>query len=450
MLALSSIPSYFYNTQTALTETTSQTSPVAIPLPQKQDPTETLRSIKLSNIFPTHKEKNLSLRMGMLAQLMYDYTPKNLALVSMRFPHGLVPLPSPESLGIKLPNGVKFQAFRHGNEVIIAFRGTALQETGTAIANLIADVGIGRHKTNEDLKNSLNKTEEITTARHGYTIPISYKQMIENVLEVRVLGHTTSERTWEMGMRIASSAWESAKTAAKRGGLGTGTLALGGMALSLTNPFTATALTVCGTLSSSLIGAAYGSTSESLKCATVMDGYENLLSYVSAADAYITKLKADSVITKDDTVITTGHSLGGYLAGVIGALHGDEAYSYNGPGVLFKPEMEKIIANLGVERTVNEDVIYHSILMEGDFIGNLGSRGGTIRTLALPHVFEEATDDFPKCVYNNPLAHHGIQLINSIIKNSMVLEIPRSLTVNVQMKFPTSETYKQSLRALAF
>ncbi|CRX38253.1 hypothetical protein [Estrella lausannensis] len=128
------------------------------------------------------------------------------------------------------------------------------------------------------------------------------------------------------------------------------------------------------------------------------------------------KLKEEGMIREGDTLITTGHSLAGYLSGVIGFMHAEKAYSFNGPGVRLD-EVEHVVRNLGLERKLNPELDYRSICMEADFIGNLGARDGPLKLLRLKKTFLENFEGIPACVYNKPLSHHGIKLIQGVLQH---------------------------------
>nr|MBA2727418.1 hypothetical protein [Parachlamydiaceae bacterium] len=130
-----------------------------------------------------------------------------------------------------------------------------------------------------------------------------------------------------------------------------------------------------------------------------------------------------------------GHSLGGYLAGVIGAVHADEIYSFNGPGVDFEVDVKETFKNLNRERPIQKDVTYNSFSMDGDFIGNFATRSGTIRKFHIPILFKETLGSIPSCDYTDLLSHHGIKLMKNVINNSSVVSIPRSLSPKTTKKF---------------
>ncbi len=82
------------------------------------------RALHFTNVFTSHEQKNTVHRMAELADLMYGMD--NLEEVSKLFPKGLIPFPAPAEFGVKIPSGLHVQAFRHGNEILFAIRGTNL------------------------------------------------------------------------------------------------------------------------------------------------------------------------------------------------------------------------------------------------------------------------------------------------------------------------------------
>jgi hypothetical protein len=370
-----------------------------------------LQAIQADNIFSSRQEKEQALEMASFAKMAYAEKCPSLSHCST--------LPSAQSLGITLPAGLMVQAFRHRGRVIIAIRGTELKKDMlTMIKNLIADAGIGRHKSNEDLISSLEKVNQLTSTLYGFKLDEGHLNMVKSLIQGRVKGDTEAERAKNILSRVLSAGingagkWSlgGAATGAAAGGtMAAATLTTGGMALLVGGVIT--------TVSASA-GFAVNSTIETVKCLTVADGYPALLSYVKAIDAYIMTLKEHSYFTEADTVVTVGHSLGGYLAGVVGAIHSDEIYSFNGPGVNFDGEMKALIQNLGIQRAIRDNVTYHSISMKADFIGNLTSRTGSMRQLSIPHALDNHA-------YSSPLAFHGIDLMERILGLSSVSSLPR-------------------------
>lgn len=401
---------------------------------------EALQAINSSNVFSSSEEKNTVTRMSAVAGLMYRGL-EDLERVDALFPNTLVPLPTPEDLGIQLPTGLRVQAFRHHEEVIIAIRGTELtKDTPTLIKNLIADLGIGRHKSNEDLIESLEKTNERVNSSYNFKIDENTMQVAKNLINSRVIGHTDTDRALELTKRVGNSALTGGTKGSFWGGLAGATLAGCGVAAGLTVPPVGAVILLGSAAAGFLLGSGVGATKEMVTCTTIMDGYPTLLSYIKTIDDYIMRLKGSQglrpYIKDSDTVITVGHSLAGYLAAVIGALHGDEIYSFNGPGLDLEEEMREIIYNLGLDRKVQRDVMYNSYPMENDFIGNLGKRDGSLRKLYLPITSSKAIGDLPPSnsepighlppsKYTSPLDHHGVNLITGILNNSSVLHPPK-------------------------
>lgn len=388
-----------------------------------------LHAIKSSNIYPSECVKLEELQMATLAHKIYS-NPKDISAIEHLFPHGLIVLPSPEEMGIEFPPGLCAGAFRHGNEVIIAIRGTEItQDLSTGLANIIADAGIGHHKSNEDLLDSVKHVKSRLQSLYGYKLDDTIHSVFESLVNERITGDTDSERRQNFNKEVAYSAG--------KGGLIGGTVGtiFAGITGACLVGLGAMALPVLGTvgtavaLSSAALGAGFNATKTSLsKGFTLADGYPRLLSYVKALDQYITKLK-ETKIRDTDTLITTGHSLAGYLSGLVGAFHADTAFAFNGPGVLHEKDVKHTLHNLGLKRNIHSHFDYRSISMEGDFIGNLGKRSGTKRTLYLPFEFKSAHNNLPECVYTDLLSHHGIHLMVPMLQNSTVHSLPKHLPI---------------------
>lgn len=381
------------------------------------------QAIRSENHFNREERENF-IRMGSLAALMYkDF--EGLEAVSALFPRALLPMKSPEDLGISEPAGLRVQAFRHGDQVIIAIRGTELnKEKSILFNNLIADAGIGRHKSNEDLLESIRRVSRRTSSVHGFDLDEKHLAMAENIINSRIQGHSDVSRLGNMAKRLVTA---TGRGMAKGGAIGTiGGILLGGGAIAagLASAPIAGGLVLTAMAVSGLTGATATSIKEGAVLTTAADGYPVLLSYIDAIDDYVVALKDAECIKEKDELITVGHSLAGYLAGVIGALHGDEIYSFNGPGVNFDEEMPEIIYNMGKKRSIQALPSYHSVSMETDFIGNLTRRTGGLRKLYLPLTSKEQCGSLPPSHYGNPLAHHGIDLMVQVLKTTSVSEIP--------------------------
>jgi len=391
-----------------------------IPVVRFSDGEEAIKAIASKNIYSSEAERSLDFRMGSIARIMYsDYT--NLESIQDLFPNGLKVLKTPEELGISVPAGLRVQAFRNGKNVIIGMRGTELtHDWMTKIKNIIADLGIGRHKTDDDLIGSVDRIKDKVKELYKYEVdPVLY-DYCKKVVQERVKGDTDAERIENLIKDELWSGWDGIK---KAGIGGIWTTAIGGTALTgfglMTLPITI-GVAVVGTISVGLLAAGIKMTETAIEeIPTMADGYPELLSYFKAIDDYYLRLK-ENEIKSDDFIMTTGHSLGGFLSGVIGYFHADKAFSFNGPGVKEDNEVKKIMNDLGVLRTKREGFEYRSLLMEGDFVGNLGERDGVLRTLHLPLTIAEAYKDLPKCLYDSPLAHHGMDIIQAVIEYASV------------------------------
>lgn len=394
---------------------------------QKKSPDEFLNALFAANIFSSSSEQTKITKMCQLAKLMYM---DDLTKINSHFDYPIAQLPTPEALGIQLPFGLKVQAFRHNGEVILAIRGTELSKDYlTLIKNLISDAGIGRHKSNEDILHCLQSTNRTTAQLYEYSIDAKTMQLLEGVIQQRVTGHNDRSRLQNIaGRTLAAFGRGFAKAGTAFSVLG-GAAAAGGVALGLASGPLGLGIAGFTALSMALTGAGVSAAFETGKCLTAMEGYPTLLAYIKAIDTYFMQLSEKGLITKNDSVLTVGHSLGGFLAAVIGTMHADEIYSFNGPGVESQTEMEQLIANLGLQRDINSLKSYYSISMETDFIGNLGRRDGMIKHLSIPIIFQDTLPNFPPMYYDSPLAHHGIDLMLQVLNNSSVVSLPpRMLT----------------------
>jgi len=382
-----------------------------------------IQAIRSENYFIREEKENL-IRMASLASLMYkDF--EGLEAISDLFPRTLLPMQGPKDLGITEPSGLRVQAFRHADQVIIAIRGTELnKETSTLLFNLIADVGIGRHKSNADLLDSIKRTNSRAFSQYGFKLDDKILAMAEKIITNRVEGHNDYSRLGNMMVRLVTASGNGAAKGGVMGTLGGALLAGGVFAAGLAGLPVAAGITLTSLFVSSLSGATASAITEGVSLTTAADGYPTLLSYIQTIDDYIVTLKKIGHITEKDELITVGHSLGAHLAGVIGFLHGDEIFAFNGPGVNFDEEMPEIIRNMGKDRSIQGSPTYHSVSMETDFIGNLSRRSGALQKLYLPLTSKEQCGSLPPCYYDNPLAHHGIDLIVQVLKTTSVSEVP--------------------------
>ncbi|CRX38249.1 hypothetical protein [Estrella lausannensis] len=385
-----------------------------------------LLAIGSENVFPSHCQKETTLQMAALAGLMYkDF--KEIEGIASLFPKGLIMLPSPCDLGISCPKGLRVQAFRHGDEVIVAMRGTELNlDASTMLANLVADLGIGRHKTNEDLISSVREVAAKLKKLYGYDIGESLISTFESIVNQRITGDSDTERVISLGKEMALQSGKDAAIGCGIAGGAGGVVAGALVAVGMAAPPVAIALAFGALLTGSALGGSIGAGKTlATKGLTVADGYPTLQSYFKTLDNYITQLKATK-IRNTDTLITTGHSLAGFLAGVIGFIHADEAFSFNGPGVLIDRDVIKTLENLGISRKISTECTYHSVVMEADIIGNLGKREVCGRKLYLPITLNAPYETMPACAYSDPLSHHGIMLMHAILENSTVHSIPKT------------------------
>ena len=371
-----------------------------------------LQMVRELNSFETEEEKVSAIQMAALAALMYRGI-ENIDTIQDLFDQSLALLPTPHELGITLTKGLAVQAFRHRGRIIFAIRGTELtKDCTTMAANLIADMGIGRHKTNEDLISSIKTVNDRVASLYNFSLSKEQLDIAASVINTRATGDDDTSRVLATAKKVGKSSVKSGTL----GGLG---FALGASTLAVISlPAAAIAVPTAAAIGA-LTGMIKGVAAHASEIITLADGYQTTIDYIRQIDAYIAKLKEIDAIQEGDTIVTTGHSLAGYLSGVIGYMHAEEAYSFNGPGVT-QEEVERIIRNLNRERTVNRELDYRTISMAGDFIGNLGKRDGKMTLLILQQTFKEAFEGIPACEYTSPLAHHGIKLIQGILQHMPV------------------------------
>jgi hypothetical protein len=309
----------------------------------------------------------------------------------------------------EIPTGLRCQAFLSEGKIIIGIRGTELTaDSMTMVYNLVADMGIGRLKSNEDIIESLTKVDTRIKDRFGEEKSFGPRTLsaVKLTLENRMEGHSTYERTWSAFSKMATTFMSSAPTAAKIGlGVG-GVLLAGATAMGAPIITAAAAAAQVGTLGTAAISLVASAASGLGVTATAADGYETLKSYVKAIDAYVAGIKSLDVAAGKQ-IIFSGHSLGGFLAAITGLVHnGATIFSFNGPGV--KETDLKIYEHLGAPKTRGENVKYLSFLAGCDAIGNLGARDGQEHILNVPLPFKA------------PLDHHGIDVLRAVLHEAKV------------------------------
>lgn len=374
-------------------------------------------AIASRNCFSSPMEKEVVLQMAALAQLMYQgpSDPEAFSKVNRLFNGRLEILPEAKGL----PTGLFVQAFRYGNQVIIGIRGTELtKDKSTMAMNLLADMGIGRHKSNEDLLSSIEGVRSYVGNEHRFSIPDSAISAIRKVVDHRVVGHTDAERQKSFATKVITEDMSNGAAAGAKVGSFVGTALATGLAVTGFGLPLAAAVFGMTTLTCTSGGAVIAAVPDVIGgLATSSDGYSTLLGYVKAIDAYIKYLNESSIIEEGSEIITVGHSLGGYLAGLLGHIHADKIFAFNGPGVS-STDVEETINNLGLtgKRKLRSEAAYYSYSMRADFIGNLGARMGRMTPI-----------HFPGGAYAGPLDHHGIDAMIAVMKRASVPTIPREI-----------------------
>ncbi len=298
---------------------------------------------------------------------------------------------------------------KESGTILYAVRGTVPSN----FTNLLADLGIGRLKTNEDLLESL-ATAKKNLHEHGL---ISYQNSapLFGVLETLIGSRVTSSNTymrilepWYRGnakgfrtgfstfaqifKKPLSSIPSKATAAVSLGGgvattaagatvtVASGTsLAAGGLALLTTAVGTAAFV--------SLLNGMYEGTKETIKgYLTINDGFEHLLDHVKLLKSALDQINAFAA-SKGLEIKNTcwiGHSLGGFLAMFGALLTNGTACTFNAPGLRLQ-EAALLASQAGIvaqehilaqEETVDDRILH--IRNRTCTIGLLGQRDGAI------------------------------------------------------------------------
>jgi hypothetical protein len=395
-------------------------------------------------LFSSEEERIAVLQTGALSELMYqiDFRKLNAVLKEVNeqffrpYDQHLEALPTALECGLFLPESLSIQAFIEAEtkRVYVCIRGTQLdKDPKTRMQNLIADLGIGDLKASDDLSKSIQIVCNYVSTEHNVDLKtpgLFFALTVgEALVQKKVTGTTDEERhksirsgfledatsvcrgAYDLAERVAESAKEhpvagaAAVVAAGAGAVILGPAAALSATLTATKAtlglgFIATGLNMAGR---AVVAAATSVVNVGTKFKGEKSPYDRLLDYVGGCDAYIEELKRRGEIPRDSQVIVTGHSLGGYLAGVTGAIHGDKVFAYNGPGVIHRNDVVTLLRDLKLEREVRVDVDYNSYSQSADFIGCLFARDGTLKGVRFPHA-----------TYPSPLAHHGIRIMNTI------------------------------------
>ena len=226
-------------------------------------------------------------------------------------------LPSMEELGVEVPEG-SMRAVRYKGEVILMVREQNKQGLTITLQNLLVDLGIGTTADREDLRKVFVIWLEFKRAwprslRYGCTNSLQ-------VLDNRAEGDTPLARFTDGGQMVACEAGQGAKYGAFAGGVlglplaiflapasgGTSLLAWLGMAAAGATAGSATAASV--------------QVAKSLHAEGASAYSRRTQEYIACGLNYIDALYAASSVHPGDEVVAVGHSLGGYLAQVFGAV----------------------------------------------------------------------------------------------------------------------------------
>ncbi len=409
----------------------SQKSPKEIHLPES-----IRKSLQQLNIFSSQAEKETLLGMASLAQLMtveIEQAPSLFKQVDTLFPKSLSMLPNPENLKIALPKGLKVEAYQHGDQIIIGIcTSPPDKDLGPMSKHLFSDLAIGSHKSDDELINAVEYANIISEKRYDYKISDDLIKKTKALITSRAKRVNSLTHAMHIIYNVGDGAINGAMNGWR---LGTAMASVPATIIEASRfgpPLIGMAVSTCSATAGALTGAAVGTITATVKSFMLPDGYPNLLANVKAIHAYVMKLKDDSYITKDCETITLGHSIGGYLAAIIGAMHADKIYAFNAPGVLLADEAKKICADLGLKPAVSAYPAYHSISMDADFIGNLGKRSGSFKTLYFPTAADSCPNQMELAakktasaaafgLYDSPIAHHGLDLLKIVLENSTVV-----------------------------
>jgi hypothetical protein len=373
------------------------------------------KRLQTINYFSSRNEKNEVLQMAAISMLLYKEASNTSATLEtqnlFKNPDSFLALPPMDILTPhSTPSGLRCQAFLADGEIIIGMRGTELRtDFTTKFKNLVADLGIGRHKSNEDIVESIKQVDREITLQFGSEKSFGSKTIttIELIVSSRIEGTTSLERTISAVSKASRAFLNSAPTALKVGAAIGGSI-LAGATIFLGTPVIAAASAAAQITAYTAGAVTAGSTAVAgiTSAATAVDGYDTLKSYVKAIDEYVSAIKSlDGMSGKK--IKFAGHSLGGFLAAVTGLVHaGSSIFSFNGPGVTNEDLV--IYSQFGVEKERASLIKYNSYVAACDAIGNLGRRDGTVRRLEVPIAF------------NSPLDHHGIDVLRAVLHEAPI------------------------------
>ncbi len=316
------------------------------------------------------------------------------------------------------------------------------------IKNLFADLGIGRHKSNDDLIRSLDLAQknlkEQGVADHDTTNGLL--EGLRALIAARVTSHNPAYRAVEPlykgVVEGASATWTSLRdtiTAPLSSSANKTALAGAALGLGVATVFGAPlAVSAAGyAVGSAAINVAWNGGSSTVKAIsmgtlTLNDGYEELMHHTQLLWASSQKLKAfaQQKGLAVDNALWIGHSLGGWLALFGAILSESEAIGFNPPGLTVE-EALAIASQAGIitaeqvkDLTCRRAEIaskLHSIRMSTCTIGMLGNRDGKVTEFAAATKETPSQDHFVSHRRNLRSVHR--ELIGKIEKKK-----PESVT----------------------
>jgi hypothetical protein len=342
-------------------------------------------------------------------------------------------------LGAKEKSGIRVLGFynKDWHRLVIATRGTHLQDRSSMILNLVSDLGIGRHLTDEEIIGSLETTLRRQREEPGHLAPHAgagsrspaitvtagelnaacelLAATVRECVPKRVKGETLFQRTrhsiavsvqhtfnilYGATYGAASQGYASAKVGAAAGA-GVGGLAGAPLGAPLPGALGGSLLGgVAAGIAGGSVGAVRGgyqaltenSTAIGLNLLTAGDGYPQTLASLQVVDGFAQEfsdqVNRSAAQGAPVAVVYTGHSLGGYLSTVVGTIRAGRAFSFNGPGVtaakisviakdLQLPGVPELKAGSAEQAAGN----ITTVVLSSDLIGNLGVHEGTLITV---------------------------------------------------------------------
>lgn len=376
------------------------------------------------NYFSSKEHYDTILRIASLARLIpldVHAHPDLFKKVDALFPQGLQLLPTPGMLQIAFPENIKVLSFKHGNQVILGISAaTSDKDLLTCLSSLLIDNAVGRHQSDEDLLWGVDTAKVNAHNNYNYTFSDQAIAPIKLTLSSRITGDKSRSRFFSMANNIGKGLFNGWSQGWDIGANNPATSATSFVASTKVSPWVGKSIPVLFGTVGAIAGTVAGTVKGTYLGMTEKDGYPTLLANVKALHDYIAKLQNEGHISKSHEIITVGHSLGGYLAAIIGTHHAAQIYAFNSPGLL-REEAQKIFSGLAIKPSTNK-AFYTSISMDGDLIGNLGKRDGYLKRLSLstgsPQHDEDKSVKNEQVVYDSPLALHSMDILHFTLRKA--------------------------------